>query len=62
MDSAAAQQHWLKTILTQRALSELSDNPGQFREAPMSGIFRHARREWERSQRGDGLDYMTMPF
>jgi hypothetical protein len=42
----------------------LSDDPAQFREPPLSGIFAHARREWERFQRGDdgSKDYQSILF
>jgi hypothetical protein len=36
------------------------DNPGQFREPPLSGIFRHAWRE--RFGHRDPVDYMHVPF
>jgi len=41
----------------------LIDDPERFREPPLSGIFRHAQREWERSRGGDGmLDVFNTAF
>lgn len=41
----------------------MSDDPEQFREPPLTGIFWHAQRELERSRRGDGgTDYLSIPF
>jgi hypothetical protein len=42
----------------------MTDDPNQFRgEQPLTGIFRHAQRELERSRRGDGgMNYDTVPF
>jgi hypothetical protein len=63
VDNDAAHQHWMETMAAQGTLIGLSDNPRQFREPPLVGIFRQAQREWERSQRGgDGMDYMTVKF
>ena len=33
------------TIVVQQTLISLTDNPGQFREPPLSGIFRQAWRQ-----------------
>jgi hypothetical protein len=49
------------TIVVQQTLISLTDNPGQFREPPRSGIFRQAWRE--RLGRSDGMkNLLTMPF
>jgi hypothetical protein len=56
-------EHQMNTLAAQYMLCGLSDNPRQFREPPMSGLLRHAQREWERSQhRDDGGGMMTVPF
>jgi hypothetical protein len=56
------QKHW-DAVASQQMMCGLSDNPAQFREPPLSGIFRHAQRELERSRGGDGgLAYMDVPF
>jgi hypothetical protein len=61
-NDAATQKHW-DAVAIQQAMCGLSDDPDQFREPPLSGIFRHAQRELERSRRGDGgMDYMSLKF
>jgi hypothetical protein len=61
-NDVAAQKHW-DAVASQSLLCGMTDDPGQFREPPLSGIFRHAQRELDRSRRGDDGDaYMTMPF
>jgi hypothetical protein len=50
-------------LAAQHFMCALSDNPAQFRKPPLSGILRHAQREWERSRGGDGdMDYLSIPF
>jgi hypothetical protein len=50
-----------ETIVAQQTLIGLTDNPGQFREPPLSGIFRQAWRE--RFGDSDGMNnLLTMPF
>lgn len=50
-----------ETMVTQQTLIDLTDNPGQFREPPLSGIFRQAWRE--RFEHSDGMkNLLTMPF
>ena len=57
-NDVAAQQE-MGAIAAQVTLCGLSDNPGQFREAPMSRLFRQA---WnERYGHSDGLDYRGTP-
>jgi hypothetical protein len=61
-NDVAAQKHW-DAMATQQMMCGLSDDPDQFRERPLSGILRHAQREWERSRGGDGgMDYLSVPF
>jgi hypothetical protein len=57
-DVAAQQQ--MGAIAAQAALCGLSDNPGQFREDPMSRLFRQAWRE--RYGYSDGMPYLDVPF
>jgi hypothetical protein len=48
-------------MVAQQTLIGLTDNPGQFREPPLSGIFRQAWRE--RFGHSDGMkNLLTMPF
>ncbi|MBV8348449.1 MAG: hypothetical protein JOZ49_13210 [Mycolicibacterium sp.] len=50
-------------MAAQQLMCGVSDNPSQFREPPLSGILRHAQREWERSRGEDGmLDVMNTAF
>jgi len=56
----AAQQHRLNTMLTQRTLNVISDNPRQFVEPPFFGLVQQCWRE--RSGRDSGLDAMTVLF
>ena len=50
-------------VAAQQLMCGVSDNPSQFREPPLSGILRHAQREWERSRGEDGmLDVMNTAF
>jgi hypothetical protein len=55
-------EHQTNTLAAQYMLCGLSGDPMQFRELPMSGLLRHAQREWDRSQRGDDGGKMTVPF
>ena len=50
-----------ETMVAQQTLIGLTDNAGQFREPPLSGIFRQA---WqERFEHSDGLkNILTMAF
>jgi hypothetical protein len=57
-DETAAQQN-AAAIAAQVTMCGLSDRPGQFREDPMSALFRQAWRE--RFGHSDGMD-MTCPF
>jgi hypothetical protein len=60
-NDVAAQKHW-DAVASQQMMCGLSDNPSQFREEPMSALFRQAEREW-RAQFGDEpRDYFSMPF
>jgi hypothetical protein len=57
-DVAAQQQ--MGAIAAQRMMCGLSDRPEQFREPPLSALFRQA---WnEPFGHGDGMSYMTVPF
>jgi hypothetical protein len=48
-------------MVAQQTLIGLTDNPGQFREPPLSGIFRQAWRE--RFGHSDEMNnLLTMPF
>ena len=48
-------------MVAQQTLIGLTDNPRQFREPPLSGIFRQAWRE--RFGHSDGMrNPLTMPF
>jgi hypothetical protein len=48
-------------IVAQQTLIGLTDNPGQFREPPLSGIFLQAWRQ--RFEHSDGMNnLLTMPF
>jgi hypothetical protein len=47
MGGDAARQHWLDTMVTQRTLMDLSDNPIQFQEDPLSALMRQAWRARE---------------
>jgi hypothetical protein len=59
IDDLAAQQQ-MGAIAAQVTLCGLSDNPDQFREAPMSRLFRQA---WnERFGHSDGMEYLHIPF
>jgi hypothetical protein len=59
IDDAAAQRQ-TAAIAAQHTLSGMSDNPRQFREPPLSALFRQA---WnERHGHLDGMSYMTVPF
>ncbi len=58
-NNVAAQQE-MGAIAAQHTLIGMSDRPGQFREAPMSRLFRQA---WnERHGRSEGMCYLTVPF
>jgi hypothetical protein len=47
-------------LAAQMMMCGLSDDPGQFREAPLSALWRQA---WnERYGHSDGLDYLHCPF
>jgi hypothetical protein len=59
MENEAAEQQQAAALAAQMTLCGMSDNPGQFRENPMSAIFRQAWRE--RFGHSDGMD-MTCPF
>lgn len=52
-------EDWV-ALAAQQALIGLSDNPRQFHEPPLVGIFRHAARA--RPRDSDQMSYMTMPF
>jgi hypothetical protein len=56
-------EHLMSVLATHDMLAGLSDDPAQFREPPLLGIFRHAQRELERSRGWDGgMDYLHIPF
>jgi hypothetical protein len=58
-NDVAAQQH-SATLAAQMMLCGLSDDPMQFRDPPLTGIFRQA---WnERFGHGGGIDYLHVPF
>lgn len=58
-NDVAAQQNFA-TLAAQMMMCGLSDDPMQFREPPLTGIFRQA---WnERFGHDDGVSYMTVPF
>ena len=57
-DVAAQQQ--MGALAAQHTLISMSDNPGQFREPPMSALLRQAWRARERHD--DGMSYLDVPF
>jgi hypothetical protein len=59
VDDPAA-QHQMAAIAAQMTLCGMSDNPGQFRDDPMSALLRQAQRAREGDD--DGISYLTVPF
>ena len=60
IDDPAA-QHQMGAIAAQMTLCWMSDNPGQFREPPLSALLRQAWNE-RYGHSGGGINYMTVPF
>jgi hypothetical protein len=66
--AAGAETNWelttmdtdLAGLAAQQTTCGLTDNPRQFTEAPLVGIFRQAWRQ--RYGHRDGMDYPTVPF
>jgi hypothetical protein len=59
IDDPAA-QHQIGAIAAQMTLCGMSDNPGQFRKAPMSALFRQAYRA--ASGHDVEMSYLTVRF
>jgi hypothetical protein len=60
MENEAAEQQQAAVLAAQMTLAAMCDGPGQFRENPMSALFRQAWRE--RFGHRDGMDYLRVPF
>jgi hypothetical protein len=58
-NDVAAQKHW-DAISSQQMLVGMTDDPDQFREQPLTGIFKHAWRE--RFGHGGSMDYESVKF
>ena len=55
-----AAQRQMSAIAAQQTLIGMSDRPEQFREPPLSALFRQA---WnERYGHSDGVSYLDIPF
>jgi hypothetical protein len=60
-NGVAAQKHW-EAVGSQQQMCGLNDNPGQFRESPLSALLRQAELQ-RRAQFGcESMDYSTILF